>query len=123
MTAIDATTREVVYVFDGYCGWCYGFDETLLEFWRANRDRVPFRVISGGLFVGTRKPALRSLGFIREANKRVTEYTGAQFGPAFDALLDDGSLILDSEAAAAGFAALRAQAPERAVELAAAMQR
>src|SRR4051812_27993903 len=116
MTVISTTTREVVYVFDGYCGWCYGFDETLVAFWRANRERVPFRVISGGLFTGPHKPPIGTLTFIREANERVTEYTGARFGAAFDAVLRDGSLVLDSEAAAAGFAALRAQAPDRAVE-------
>src|SRR6185503_17583656 len=124
MTAIDLhwQSPEVVYVFDGYCGWCYGFDETLMAFWQANRHRVPFRVVSGGLFVGANKPRIGTLGFIREANARVTQYTGAQFGDGFDAVLRDGSLVLDSEAAAAGFAALREQAPERAVEIAAAMQ-
>jgi putative protein-disulfide isomerase len=113
----------VLYVFDAYCGWCYGFDPTILAFWEANRDRAAFEVVSGGLFTGTRRPALASLGFIREANARVSRLTGVTFGPAFDALLDDGRLVLDSEGAAAGFAALRAQAPDRAVPLAAALQR
>jgi putative protein-disulfide isomerase len=123
MSSTPRGTAEVLYVFDGYCGWCYGFDETLIAFWRATRDRVPFRVISGGLFTGSNKPRLGTLGFIRDANARVTQYTGARFGDGFDAVLRDGSLVLDSDGAAAGFAALRAQAPERAVELAAAMQR
>jgi len=119
----DGAEPRVVYVFDAYCGWCYGFDPAVLVFWEANRDRVAFDVVSGGLFTGARRPTLGSLGFIREANERVSRLTGVTFGPAFDALLDDGRLVLDSERAAAGFAALRAQAPERAVPLAAALQR
>jgi len=118
-----AADPRVVYVFDAYCGWCYGFDPTVLAFWEASRARVPFDVVSGGLFTGARRPTLGSLGFIREANQRVARLTGVTFGPAFDALLDDGRLVLDSEGAAAGFAALRAQAPDRAVPLAAALQR
>jgi putative protein-disulfide isomerase len=119
----DGAEPRVVYVFDAYCGWCYGFDPAVLAFWEANRERVPFDVVSGGLFTGARRPTLGSLGFIREANRRVSRLTCVTFGPAFDALLDDGRLVLDSEGAAAGFAALRAEAPDRAVPLAAALQR
>src|SRR6476469_3428321 len=100
--AIRAADPRVVYVFDAYCGWCYGFDPAMLAFWDANRERVAFDVVSGGLFTGARRPALGSLGFIREANERVARLTGVAFGPAFDALLDDGRLVLDSEGAAAG---------------------
>lgn len=44
----------VLYVGDAYCGWCYGFGPRLHEVEAANRGRIAFRVISGGLFVGDR---------------------------------------------------------------------
>ena len=42
----------VTYAFDAYCGWCWGFSPTLLEFAAMNRDRIRLRVLSGGLFIG-----------------------------------------------------------------------
>jgi putative protein-disulfide isomerase len=118
-----ANDIEVLYVFDAYCGWCYGFGPTLRAFFEANRGRVPFRVVSGGLFVGSNRVPIGRLGFIGDANRRIADLTGVAFGPAYEDVLREGMLVLDSEAAAAGFAALREQAPERAVELSEAMQR
>jgi putative protein-disulfide isomerase len=118
-----AETPEVLYVFDAYCGWCWGFSATLGAFREANRGRIPFRVISGGLFVGPRRQPIGRFAFIGGANERIAALTGAEFGPGYEDMLRHGTLVLDSEGAAAGFAALREQAPERAVELAAAMQR
>lgn len=113
----------MVYVFDAYCGWCFGFTPALARVWEASRDRIPFHVISGGLFIGRGRYPIGTYPFITEANRRIGETTGAAFGAAYRRVLEEGTLELDSEAAAAGFAALRAQAPHRAVEIAAAQQR
>lgn len=48
--------------------------------------------------------------------------TGAEFGPGFERLIADDSFVMDSEPAARGVAALRDAAPDRIVELAAALQ-
>jgi putative protein-disulfide isomerase len=114
---------EVIYVFDAYCGWCYGFGPTLRRFSEATRDRAPVRVVSGGLFTGTRRQAIGRYGFMADANARITELTGVQFGGGYERARAEGTLVLDSEAAAAGYAALRAQDPGRGVELADAVQR
>lgn len=114
---------QVVYVFDAYCGWCYGFGATVQHFWDLNRNRVGFSAISGGLFLGERRLPISTFGFIEAANARLTEVTGAEFGEPYQHVLRDGSLVMDSEAAAAGFAALRDQAPERSIEIANAVQR
>ncbi|GAB2519777.1 DsbA family protein [Nocardiopsis aegyptia] len=113
---------QLVYVFDAYCGWSYGFNGTLKEITRRHPD-LPVEVVSGGLFTGERRPPLGQLDFIPSANARVTELTGAEFGEGFDRLFTEGSFVLDSERAARGVAALRQAAPERAAELAAALQR
>jgi putative protein-disulfide isomerase len=114
---------QIVYVFDAYCGWCYGFGPTVQQFWELNRGRIPFTAISGGLFLGERRLPLRTFGHIEASNARISQLTGATFGEKYHALVRDGSLVLDSESAAAGFAALREQAPDRAIELTNAIQR
>lgn len=113
---------EVIYVTDAYCGWCYGFGLTLHAFYEANRHRVPFHVLSGGMFVGELRLPIGSYGHTGEVNARIEQRLGVTFGNPYQALLREGSYVQDSEAAAAGLAALREQVPERAIDFFAAMQ-
>lgn len=113
---------KLVYVFDAYCGWSHAFSGTL-ETVIARHPELPVEVVSGGLFTGARRLPFREYGFIKGANAQIVERTGATFGAAFDALLADGSFVMDSEAAARGLIALRQAAPDRAAELAVAMQK
>ena len=106
---------KVVYVTDAYCGWCWGFSERMGEFEAANRHRVEFTAISGGLFVGERAKPIASYPHIPEANERVARLTGAVFGEKYKELLKEGRMVMNSLDAAAGLAVLRAQAPDRAV--------
>src|SRR5689334_15328179 len=115
-------TLRLIYVFDPLCGWCYGFSPAMQAF-HADHPDVPLEVLSGGLFTGGRVAPLSAYPFIARANVQVSARSGVLFGPGFDALLRQGTCLLDSQAAAAGFAALRAQAPEQALALAAAVQR
>lgn len=112
---------RLVYVFDAYCGWSYGFASTMSELVRRHPD-LQIDVVSGGLFTGSRQVPIREIGYIRDANAKITELTGAEFGPGFERLIADGSFVMDSEAAARGVATLREAAPDRIVELAAAVQ-
>ena len=112
---------RLVYVFDAYCGWSYGFASTLSELVRRHPD-LEVDVVSGGLFTGSRQVPIREFGYIGDANAKITALTGAEFGPGFERLIADGSFVMDSEAAARGVAALRQAAPDRIVELATALQ-
>lgn len=112
---------RLVYVLDAYCGWCYGFSGTMARV-TADHPDLPVEVVSGGLFTGPRRRPIGEFGFIAEANQRLTELTGATFGPGFEQLLARGEFVMDSELAARGIAALRALAPDRAVELAGLLQ-
>jgi len=106
----------VLYVADAYCGWCFGFGPRLKEFETANRDRVDFRVLSGGLFVGERARPISHYPHIAEANARIARLTGVRFGPAYNAVLEQGTFVMDSAAAAAGLAALRSPDERRGIE-------
>src|SRR5690242_10455066 len=113
---------RLVYVFDAYCGWSHGFSGTITRI-VADHPDLPVEVVSGGLFTGARRVPIRDFGYIDGANATISELTGAEFGDGYQRLIADGSFVMDSEAAARGLAALRQAAPDRAVELAVAMQR
>ncbi len=113
---------SLIYVWDAYCGWCYGFSNSLRTF-HQNHLELPIEVLSGGLFIDDRSQAMAAYPHIPEANKRIAQLTGAEFGAPYNKLVNDGTFIMDSEAAAIGFSALRSLAPEQEVNLAAAMQR
>lgn len=112
----------LIYVWDAYCGWCYGFSKSLQAF-HENHPELPLTVFSGGLFVGHNKLPISSFSHIPEANKRISELTGSEFGIPYQTMLEEGTCVIDSEAAAKGFSALRFFAPERAYYLASSMQR
>jgi len=113
---------KLVYVFDAYCGWSHGFSGTLREV-VSRHPGLPVEVVSGGLFTGSRRVPIREFGYVQGANAQIAELTGAEFGAAYDRLIADGTFVMDSEAAARGVAALRQAAPDRAADLAVALQR
>jgi putative protein-disulfide isomerase len=115
MNTFNLPASAVVYVMDAYCGWCWGFSQRMGEFEAAHRDRIAFTAISGGLFTGDRAGPVSRYPHIRQANARIAELTGAVFGDAYQKLLEQGAFVMDSNDAGAGLAALRAQAPERAI--------
>ncbi|MFV2116958.1 DsbA family protein [Streptomyces sp. Act-28] len=114
---------QLTYAFDAYCGWCYGFGPAIRAFAADNADRVTVRVLSGGLFSGNRAQPIGAFPHIPGANKRISELTGVEFGAAYERVLAEGRLVMDSTDAATGLVALRRQRPEAALELAGAMQR
>lgn len=118
-----STPVRVTYVFDAYCGWCYGFGAAFADFARSRADSAAIEVISGGLFVGGRIGPIGAFSGLHAINDQITAMTGAQFGAAFRELVDQGEFVMNSTDAARGFAALRAQAPHRGVEIGEGLQR
>ncbi|MER5488769.1 DsbA family protein [Streptomyces sp. NPDC002812] len=112
---------KLVYVFDAYCGWSYGFAPTMAEV-TLRHPELPVEVVSGGLFTGPRAVPIREFGYVQGANAKISELTGVVFGAGYERLITDGSFVMDSLDAARGMAVLRQAAPERAVELAMATQ-
>lgn len=119
------TTKEslkVTYIFDAYCGWCWGLSGALGQYAQEEGDNVQIEVLSGGLFSGDRAAALGDFSHIPEANQRISQLTGAEFGEPYQAELEKGTLFIDSDDASRGLVALKRVAPGRDVELAHALQ-
>lgn len=117
-----AGKTQLTYVFDAYCGWCFGFGPALTEFVRQNADSIDLSVVSGGLFTGERVAPMSSAPYLKSANATIAAQTGAVFGDGYSQLVTDGRFVMDSTDAAIGLAALRAQDPTRALDIAEAMQ-
>ena len=71
----------LIYCYDAYCGWCYGFSPVIKKIWLKYKDRLAFDVLSGGMILPERPvPISATAGYISGAYKRVEELTGIEFG-------------------------------------------
>ncbi|MES2430386.1 MAG: DsbA family protein [Bacteroidota bacterium] len=74
----------LIYCYDAYCGWCYGFSPVMLKIAEDYKDVLDIEVLSGGMMLGENKMPIEKIGpFIQSAHKRVEELTGIKFGDDF----------------------------------------
>lgn len=111
---------EIIYVFDGYCGWCWGISEVIVRLKREFGDRFLFRAVSGGLVVGNRIGPIGDFAdYVVRAIPRVEEMTGAVFSEPHRARMRDKTTMQDSRVPATAFAVALAASPKTdGVELA-----
>lgn len=95
---------KVYYIFDSYCGWCYGFETILKPFIEAHPE-LEVTVLSGGLFLDGH--SLSAFPYMSDTNKRIADMFGVEFGKPYLNLLETGSMVPDSNDAAIGFGVLR----------------
>ena len=71
----------LIYCYDAYCGWCYGFSEVMKKINSAYKNKLHFEVLSGGMILPEEPvPIAATAKYILEAYKRVEELTGVKFG-------------------------------------------
>jgi len=92
------TAATLHYVFDPFCGWCYGA-APLVEAMR-DIDGLTIAIHGGGMMAGAGKqrvtPELRN--FIVGHDRRIAQMSGQAFSEAYrDGLLNDGTAVFDSE--------------------------
>jgi putative protein-disulfide isomerase len=82
---------ELIYIYDAYCGWCYGFSSVMKSIQENYGGRVKISILSGGMLTGESAGKLgkKSVDMLNVAN-RATERTGTEFGqPFYDSLEAD----------------------------------
>ena len=42
----------LIYCYDAYCGWCYGFSPVIKKIAAQYKDELYIEVLSGGMMVG-----------------------------------------------------------------------
>ncbi|MDQ6608844.1 MAG: DsbA family protein [Bacteroidota bacterium] len=75
---------QIIYCYDAYCGWCYGFSKVMAKIEDEYKDRFTFEVLSGGMILYEEPQHFSVLAkYIQTAHKRVEELTGTKFGQDF----------------------------------------
>ncbi|MFT3749404.1 MAG: DsbA family protein [Agriterribacter sp.] len=74
----------LIYCYDAYCCWCYGFSPVMAKLERIYKQALDFEVVSGGMIL---PPKPRHIGimasFFIETSKAVEAATGVKFGKDF----------------------------------------
>ena len=105
-----ASEREVIYVGDPMCSWCWGIAPQLDDL-RGRLD-VPFRIVTGGLRPGPdAKPIELLTGFLSAEWTRIAKATGQPFDHS---LLQRPDWIYDTEPACRAVAVMRSLDEARA---------
>lgn len=116
----------LIYCYDAYCGWCYGFSPVIKKLYETYKDSIDFEVLSGGMIPADAPvPIERMAEYIAGAYKNVEELTGIQFGEdylwhIFNPQLSDW--IMSSEKPAIALSVFKDYMPDEAVMFAADLQ-
>ena len=71
----------IIYCYDAYCGWCYGFSSVMKRIAEEYRDALTFEVLSGGMILPEEPRHISVMSsYIQKAYKTVEEYSGVKFG-------------------------------------------
>ena len=113
--------KEVIYVGDPMCSWCYGFTNVIQGLRSKFKDGANFRLVMGGLRPdGTHVADENYTTFLRGHWQEIEERTGQPFRLS---ILDRTGWIYDTEKACRAVVAIRRLAPERQWEYFAAAQK
>ncbi|UOE37554.1 DsbA family protein [Chryseobacterium oryzae] len=100
----------IIYVYDGLCSWCYGFEKEMQILYDKFQDRYDFQLVSGGMFPAEQNRRIKDIlgeGF-REAYARVIEYSGADITEKYlGGLVEKDNYQLNSEKPAQAFSAFK----------------
>jgi putative protein-disulfide isomerase len=115
---------KIIYIYDAYCGWCYGFSPVIRKFYEKHQHEMAFEAWSGGLILGERigpmDPGL--VKYIREVTPRLEATTGVTVSKAYLEALSDPARVNDSNIPARAMHAFRKQLPHRSIEFASFLQ-
>ncbi len=116
----------LIYCYDAYCGWCYGFSPVIKKIAEEYKDRMDMDVLSGGMILPEKPtPIGIAAGYISKAYKNVEELTGIKFGSDYLWHInnpDDSDWYPNSEKPAIALCIFKEFYPERSVEFAADLQ-
>ena len=116
----------IIYCYDAYCGWCYGFSPVMKKIAAAYKDIFELEVLSGGMMIGEGKMPIEKAGpYIQGAYKRVEELTGIKFGEDFLWHInnpDKSDWIMNSEKPAIALCIFKELYPGQQIEFAADLQ-
>jgi putative protein-disulfide isomerase len=116
----------LIYCYDAYCGWCFGFSPVIRQIAREFRDRMDTETLSGGMIPESpRQPIATIAPYIQGAYKNVEELTGIRFGEDFLWHInnpDRSDWFLDSEIPARAMCVFKDYHPDETIAFAGDLQ-
>ncbi|MCE2849158.1 MAG: DsbA family protein [Chitinophagaceae bacterium] len=117
---------KIIYCYDAYCGWCYGFSPVIRELWVKYREQFDFETISGGMIpVEATKHIGAIAEYIQGAYQTVEQMTGVTFGKDYLWHIfnpDESDWYPNSEMAAIAMAIFRELYPDQTIAFASDLQ-
>ncbi len=116
----------LIYCYDAYCGWCYGFSTVIKTIAEEYSNRLDIEVLSGGMILPEKPVHISaSAGYIANTYKRVEELSGVEFGQDYLWHINnpgESDWFPHSEKPAIAMCIFKEFYPGRAVEFAADLQ-
>jgi putative protein-disulfide isomerase len=114
---------KLLYFYDPLCGWCFGFSPVIKKLEAEFQEQIDFEAISGGMVLGDRvKPLSEMKDYLQEAMPRLEEMTGVKFGKAYLDILEEGSLMLNSELPCIAMTVYKSMTNKSSIQFASALQ-
>jgi putative protein-disulfide isomerase len=71
----------LIYCYDAYCGWCYGFSEVIKKINSEYRTKLNFEVLSGGMILPEQPVSIAATAtYLENIYPKIEETTGIKFG-------------------------------------------
>lgn len=83
---------KILYFWDAYCGWCYGFNKLFTEFYKNHTD-IEIEIVSGGLYILENSNKISEYTF---KNEEIVDMYKVEFGEAYNKVAEEGELVLNS---------------------------
>jgi putative protein-disulfide isomerase len=116
----------LIYCYDAYCGWCYGFSPVIKKSAAEYKDKMQIDVLSGGMILPEKPVHIKvSAGYILNAYKNVEELSGIKFGDDYLWHIknpEESDWYPNSEKPAIAMCIFKEYYPDRAVEFAGDLQ-
>jgi len=116
----------LIYCYDAYCGWCYGFSPVLKKIEEKFKDQFEIEVLCGGMMIEENVAPIEKIApFIQAAYARVEELTGIKFGEDFLWHInhpDQSDWVMNSEKAAIALCIFKEFYPEKQLSFASDLQ-
>lgn len=116
----------LIYCYDTWCGWCYGFSPVIKKLSEVYKDKIGFEVLSGGMIINENpRPIGVMAGYIQQAYKTVESHTGIRFGEDFLWHIfnpDKSDWFPDSEKSAIALCIVKELLPDKQVAFASDLQ-
>ena len=117
---------KIIYCYDAYCGWCYGFSAVIKKLWETYKDQFDFETLSGGMIpVESTQHISAIAAYIKSAYKTVEKASGVEFGKDYLWHInnpDQSDWHPNSEMAAIAMVVFREMYPDLTIAFAADLQ-